>query len=177
MSKETQFVNIGHTRKAHGLTGEIKVSIDEQYLEDFLKNERVFIGVKNLKIPYFIANIRGKGEMIVHLEEVNDRDAAQALQSKEIFLREEDLLADDEREFEFPEESLEYGYLAGFSISDKTLGLIGVIDEVLEMPQQEMALLRYKNREVLIPLNDSFILDIDKNNKQVAMDLPEGLLD
>ena len=176
-TKEQTYVNIGYTRKAHGLAGEIKFSIEEQYLEDFLKNERIFIGVKNLKIPYFIANVRGKGELIVHLEDVNDRDAAQALQSKEIFLREQDILTDREREIEVPDDSLEYEHLSGFLITDKSLGEIGCIDEVLEMPQQEMAFLRYKNREVLIPLNDQFILEIDEKNQVVRMDLPEGMLD
>ncbi len=175
--KEQQYVCIGRTRKAHGLTGEIKMGIEEQYLEDFMKNERIFIAVKSAKIPYFIANVRGKGEMIVKLEEVDSRDAAQMLQSKELFLREQDILSDDEREFEMPDDSLEYEGLVGYLMLDKTLGEIGIIDEVLEMPQQEMAFLRFKGKEVLIPLNEQFIVAINETLRQVLMDLPEGLLD
>lgn len=176
-TKEQAYVSIGHTRKAHGLAGEIKVSIEEQYLEDFLKNERIFIAVKSTKIPYFIANVRGKGEMIVQLEDVSNRDAAQALQSKELFLREQDLIPDREREFEIPDDSLEYEGLTGFMIVDQNLGEIGVINEVLDMPQQEMAFLTYKSKDVLIPLNDQLILEIDEPNQRVLMDLPDGLLE
>lgn len=176
LNNDQGYVCIGHTRKAHGLTGEIKVSIEDQYLEDFLKNERVFIAIKSSKIPYFIANIRGKGEMIVQLEEVDNRDTAQLLQSREIFLRQQDILTDKERELEIPDDSLEYEHLAGYMIVDQSLGEIGTIDEILEMPQQEMAFLRYKNREVLIPMNEHFIVSIDEKGKVVQMDLPEGLL-
>jgi 16S rRNA processing protein RimM len=175
--KEQVFVNIGHTKRAHGLTGEIKVSIEDQYLEDFLKNERIFIAVKSSKIPYFIANVRGKGELIVQLEDVVGRDAAQVLQSKEIFLREQDILHEEERELEVPDDSLEYEGLTGFFILDKTLGEIGVINEVLEMPQQEMAFMVYKGREVLVPLNKQLIVEVDEEKRIVHMDLPEGLLD
>jgi 16S rRNA processing protein RimM len=175
---EPQYITIGRTRKAHGLSGELKVSIEERYLEDFMKNERIFLEVKGVKIPYFIASVRGGGEMILKLEEVDNRDTATLLQAREVMLREQDILPDHAREYEVEEEEgLEYEHLAGYTILDETLGEIGVIDEVLEMPQQEMAFLKYKNREVLVPLNAQFILSVDEPNRRVHMDLPDGLLD
>lgn len=175
---ETQYVIIGRTRKAHSLTGELKISIEERYLEDFMKNERIFLDVKGVKIPYFIDNVRGGGEMIVKLEEVDNRDTATLLQSRDVLLRQQDILPDHAREFEVEEEAgLEYGHLAGFMLVDETQGEIGIIDEVLEMPQQEMAFLKYKDREVLVPLNDQFIKSIDQQNRCVMVDLPDGLLD
>lgn len=175
---DIQYVNIGYTKKAHGIGGELKLFIEDRFLEDFLKNERIFVDVKGTKVPFFVASVRGKGEMILKLEEVDNRDAAFALQSREVFLREQELIPDHAREMEIEEEEgLEYEYLAGFSIIDKNTGPIGVIGEVLDMPQQEMALLTYKNREVLIPLNALLISAIDEKKKTVLMDLPEGLLD
>ena len=175
---EVQYVIIGRTRKAHSLTGELKISIEERYLEDFMKNERIFLEIKGAKVPYFIDNVRGGGEMIVKLEEVDNRDTAMLLQSRDVLLREQDILTEDAREFEFEEEKgLEYGHLVGFTLVDETLGEIGPIDEVLEMPQQEMAFLKYKNREVLIPLNAQFIRAVDEPNMRVQVDLPDGLLD
>jgi 16S rRNA processing protein RimM len=175
---EIQYIRIGHTKKMHGLEGELKLFVEERFLEDFLKNERIFLDVKGTKIPYFVANVRGKGEMILKLEEVDSRDAAFALQSREVFLREQDLIPEHKRELEIEEEeTLEYEHLAGFFVVDKTAGEIGRIEEVLEMPQQEMAFLKYKNREVLIPLNGQYITSIDEQGKKVLVDLPEGLLD
>jgi 16S rRNA processing protein RimM len=174
---EHQYVTIGRTRKAHGLNGELKISVEERYLEDFMKNERIFIEVKGVKIPYFIKQVRGGGEMILQLEEVEHRDAAIALQSRDILLRERDLIPDEEREYEMDEPGLVYAHLEGYMLEDKHLGEIGNIDEVLEMPQQEMAFLKYKGKEVLIPLNEQFILSVHETGKRVLMDLPDGLLD
>lgn len=175
---EIQYVIIGRTRKAHSLTGELKISIEERYLEDFMKNERIFLDVKGVKIPYFIANVRGGGEMIVKLEEVDNRDTATLLQSRDVLLRRQDILPDHAREFEVEEEAgLVYDHLTGFMIVDETQGEIGTIDEVLEMPQQEMAFLKYKGREVLVPLNEQFIQSVDQENRRVMVDLPDGLLD
>ncbi len=175
---EVQYVTIGRTRKAHGLTGEIKVSIEQRYLEDFMKNERIFLEIKGIKIPYFIANVRGGGEMILKLEEVDNRDTAILLQSRDVLLREQDILSEQEREYDLEEEeTMEYEHLSGFMLVDEILGEIGIIDEVLEMPQQEMAFLKYKGRDVLVPLNEQFIRSIDEQNRRVLMDLPDGLLD
>ena len=174
---EQPYVLIGHTRKAHGIAGELKLSIEERYVEDFLKNERIFLDVKGTKIPYFVANVRGKGELILQLEDVTDRDAAIMLQGREVFLREKDILHDSERELEFEEETLEYQHLNGYTLVDQTLGAIGTIDEILEMPQQEMALVPYLGREVLIPLNPHYIRSIDHKARKVVVDLPEGLLE
>jgi 16S rRNA processing protein RimM len=171
------YVTIGHTKKAHGISGEIKMHIEERHAEDFLKNERIFIDVKGTKVPYFVTNVRGTNEFIVQLEDVNTRDAAQMLQSREICLREKDLIPEDEREMDMEEEGLEYARLAGYVLSDQTLGDIGPIEEVLEMPQQEMAFLKYRNQEVLVPLNPQLIVRIDDKAKKVLMDLPEGLLE
>ena len=172
------YISIGHTRKTHGVHGEMKISIEDRYLEDFLKNERIFLDIKGVKVPYFVASVRGKGELILLLEEVTSKEAAFALQSREIHLREQDLIPDHERELEIePEETLEYAHVAGFMLVDQTLGEIGPIREVLDMPQQEMAFLDYRGREVLIPLNAQFIVSIDEKNRQLLMDLPDGLLD
>ncbi len=172
------YINIGHTRKTHGVNGEMKINIEERYLEDFLKNERIFLDVKGVKVPYFVASVRGKGELILLLEEVESKEAAFALQSREIHLREQDLIPDHQREIEIElEEELEYAHVAGFLLTDQTLGEIGLVKEILDMPQQEMAFLDYKGREVLIPLNAQFIVSIDEKKRTLLMDLPGGLLD
>lgn len=172
------YITIGHTKKTHGIAGELKVYIEERYLEDFLKNERVFLDIKGTKVPYFIRNVRGGNEYIIQFEDVDTREVAQLLQSREILLRQADMIPDGERELAVEEEeTLRYAYLAGYQIKDQRLGDVGLIEEVIEMPQQEMALLHHKGREVLVPLNEHFIRSVNDESKTVHMDLPDGLLD
>jgi 16S rRNA processing protein RimM len=171
------YVQIGHTQKTHGVGGELKIMIEPAYTEDFLKNSRLFLEQKGAKIPYFIEEIRGSDDNIIKFEDVNTKEEAIALQSRGVFLRREDLIPDDEREMEIEEEDdLEYGFLVGFQIHDLNLGNIGAIEEVLEMPQQEMAALHYQGRYTLIPLHPDMILQIDEEKQVIRMDLPDGLV-
>ena len=52
-----------------------------------------------------------------------------------------------------------------------------LIEDIEEYPQQEMAVLKYKEKTILIPLIESFIEREDEANKRIYINLPEGLLD
>ncbi len=169
------YVSIGRTIKPHGLKGELKLAIEPRYLEDFLKNERIYIDVNGTKVPYFIEDVRGGNDLIVQLEDVGNRDAAMAIQSREVFLRQSDLIPDHHRELEV--EGAHYAHLQGYTLIDATAGELGVIRQVVEMPHQEMAVVVYRGKEVMVPLNAHFLKQVDTQAKKVSVDLPEGLLE
>ncbi|WP_335321669.1 ribosome maturation factor RimM [Pedobacter terrae] len=75
------------------------------------------------------------------------------------------------------EGELFYTDFKGYLAIDETLGELGEILEVNEYPQQFVATVIYKETEVLFPLNEDFILEIDDEEKILTLDLPEGLLD
>ena len=81
-----EFTQIGFTKKTHGVAGEIKIAIEEVYEDLFLEADRVFLEIKGAKMPFFIENIRGGGELIVHFEDVKNKEEAWLLQSKGVFL-------------------------------------------------------------------------------------------
>lgn len=70
-----------------------------------------------------------------------------------------------------------YTDLKGFIAVDETLGELGEIIEVNEYPQQFVATVNYQNKEILFPLNEDFIVEIDDEENILTLDLPEGLLD
>ncbi len=167
-----EYAQIGYTKKTHGIGGELKVFIEEPYEELFLDSDRVFLEVRGTKQPFFIEHARGGGDLIVKFEDINVREDALLLQSKGVFLP-----ASEVPEIVEPEgEGLQYGHLAGYLIVDESAGEIGPVEDVFDLPQQEMALVHYQGREVLIPLNPAFIRSVDDAGKRVLMDLPEGLL-
>jgi len=165
------YVKAGRTGKAFGTEGALKFRVEEYLLDDFFEASVIFIELLGKPVPFFIESVHNEAPLIIKLEEVDSRDAALELAGKPILLRREDVA----------EESLEAPFglteLDGFLIIDRALGEVGLIEEVIELPQQIMAALSYHGREVLIPLNDQFILEIDEKNRRIAMDLPEGLLE
>jgi len=168
------FVQIGRSLKAHGLKGELKLNIEELYLDDLFEMNALFIEVKGQKIPYFIEELQEGNMLIVRLEEVASRTAAEQLAHKAIYLRREDITV---TEAEMQSGGLQYKHLEGYMIVDATLGEIALIDEVAEFPQQEMAYINYQGKVHLIPMHPTMMDREDAAEKKIYMDLPEGLLE
>ena len=165
---------IGSTKRPHGLKGELKLYVEEKYVEDLMNAEILMIDIKGRPTPFFIEDIRFGNNIIAKFEDVNTPEAAMSIANKEISLRESDLIPDDEREIEI--ETMPYEHCIGYTIVNEG-ETIGVIDNIVEYPQQEMAILNYKNKDILVPLNQHFIKKVDDKNKVIEMVLPEGLLD
>ena len=168
------FLEIGKINKPHGLLGEIKASIDQRFLSDVAQVEAFFVELNGEYLPYFIEYIRGKGRMILKFEDIESKEDASLFTNKCIYLRREDVHLSD---LEIQDTGLEYQFLEGFELSDKQVGLLGIIESVEDFPQQEMAKLTINQRDCLIPIHLGWIEAIDKAEKTVLMDLPEGLID
>ncbi len=166
------YIQIGFLRKTHGVRGEIKAVVEEPFEEFFFQCERIFLEIKGIKQPFFLKSVRGGGELIVAFENVDHREAALLLQHKPILLPQE----------EVPEELLEvfqkpgpHEYLVGYTLVDQHSGRAAAIQAIRQMPQQDLAVVLYRDKEVLIPLIPAFIRSTDDEQKRLVMDLPEGL--
>ena len=65
----------------------------------------------------------------------------------------------------------------GFSVVDQRRGNIGIIDRVIDQSVQAIFVLKYKTKEILIPVSDEIIIKVDRKNKTIKVDTPEGLID
>lgn len=165
------YIQIGTLGKTHGLKGELKFKIEEEYIDDFNEIDVLFIQIKGHYAPYFIESIRSSS--IIKFEDTNTKETAKLLQNQSIFLKEENITIAAAK---IPDELL-FQYLKGFKITDELLGDLGEIQTIEAYPQQEMAIINYQNKEVLIPLNEFIISKIDIDNQIVLVNLPEGLLE
>ena len=171
------FVEIGYTKKTHGVQGWLRVQVEPEYLEDLLSTSAIFLSIQGQPVPYFVESFDTRNDLLIKLEDINSKEAAAELSGKALSLREQDLIPDEEREFELTEDELEYSFLTGYELHTADQGKIGAILEILEFPQQEMARLEIEAKDILIPLHEDFIQSINEEQKLVIMDLPEGLLD
>ena len=169
------YIEIGKTHKTRGVAGELKYSVSDTYWEDFLKAEVLFIDVSGLKTPFFVESVKTGRQEVLKLEDVDALEEAHALSNKVIFMRQSDLFT-KKMEEEVPLTSM-FDILPGYLMVDKKAGEIGGILEILEFPQQIMAVVQFGEKEILIPLNDSFIQEINQVDKKMLVELPEGLLD
>lgn len=167
----TAYVKIGNTKKSYGVKGDLRIFVESAYEPDLRAVDVVFLDINGRKVPYFIEQVYENAGLMVKFEEVDSKEAALKLSNKEIFLRKEDLRS-DQKEVDLP-----LTQLVGFHLEDLSVGKIGPIVDVLEMPQQIMAVVEYEGKELLIPLNDQFIQAVFPEKELIQMDLPEGILD
>lgn len=169
------YILIGKTRKSYGVKGEIKLQIDEAFLEDVFNLKIVFLKINGKLIPYFVESVKVGNAILIKFEDINSPEETVTIASKDLYARAEDLTTPDEGLFRG--EEMEFEKYSGYTIFDVEKGRVGVIAEVVEYPQQEMAVVDYKKKEILIPLNYDLIASIDDEKKELLLNLPEGLLD
>ena len=165
-------VNIGKLGKAHGLNGEIKVRIEEVYLDDAMATDPMLVQISGQHIPYFIETWRSDGT-IIKLEDVDSKEAATLLQQKEVFLPKDKLSE------QVPDTVAEtpFDHLIDWTIKDITEGEIGKIASIIDLPQHYLAEVQHGEKLVMIPLHDDLVHSINEDQKVIEMDLPEGLLE
>ena len=169
------YILIGNTRKSYGVKGEMKLKLDEAYLEDIFNLQVVFLKINGKHVPYFVESVRAGNALLIKFEDINSPEETISIASKEIYAREGDLIPEEDRTFEV--DSLEFEKFKGYTITDVEKGRVGVIKDIVEYPQQEMAVVEYEKREILIPLNQKLIDSFDERKKELVLNLPEGLLD
>ncbi|MDX1279300.1 ribosome maturation factor RimM [Oceanihabitans sediminis] len=171
MKKEECFF-LGKIVKKYSFKGEVlaKLDTDEPELYDGL--ESVFIDLKGNLVPFFIEHAQlHKSELLrIQFEDVVTEEDADALLKSDLYLPLSFLpkLADDK--FYFHE-------IIGFSVIDENFGEVGEITGVNDTTAQALFEIDRDGTEILIPINDHFIKKVDKENKTILVDTPEGLID
>ena len=162
---------IGYITKTKGLKGEVQIYFEFDEPEA-LELDAVFLEISGKLVPFFVSEYKLQQNQTGNFffDDIDHIDKAQALIRKKIYLPLSKKPQREEDEFFITD-------LKGFIAVDKTAGELGEIIEIHEYPQQFIAVVPYQNAEILIPLNDDLILEIDEEQQIVSLDLPEGLID
>lgn len=162
------YIQIGQFKKPFGVKGAIRVRIDDAYLESFINASVLFVPESGNLVPYFVESVEEAPNLLVKMEEVDAPETARKLSNQAIFLQADAI----EREGPQFDEGL-----IGFELIDIEAGSLGIITAIEEYPQQIMAIIANKGKELLIPLHEHLIEGIDPKKKELVMNLPEGLLE
>ena len=162
---------LGHVIKPHGLKGEVSILLDVDHPQQYNELESVFIEINNKLVPFFIESIRIKKDVaVIKLEDVENEADLKPILGKDLYLPLDILPPLEGNHFYFHE-------VIGFLIKDKSLGELGTITSVYTHPNQNLLAMDFESHEILIPINDEIIIQVDRENKYILVDLPEGLID
>ncbi|MBK7427444.1 MAG: hypothetical protein IPI60_10660 [Saprospiraceae bacterium] len=126
--------------------------------------------------PLFHRIYPGAGTAILKLEEINSPEEARLHINKDIFLKSSQLTKGTEKRV-LQADTTAFSFLEGYAILDENLGNLGTITEILSLPMQQMAVIDYGSKEILLPLHEQFVLSIDRKAKVMHTSIPDGLLD
>lgn len=166
----SELFELGTIIRSHGIKGDVVIYISMDDPSHFKKLKTVLINSDELK-EWEITSIRFKGkEATLHLKGIDDRNTSDLFLKKKVFINKEDLPDPGEKKFYIHE-------IIGYMLHDETLGELGKIDDVYEMPAHPVLAITYKEKEALIPASADFILKVDRRKKTIFMNIPDGLLD
>ncbi len=167
----SEFTEIGKLLKPHGVKGELKCFIEDEYVEDVLKSGLVYVAQGQSSLPYFIESIRSQNPFLIKLETIDNKEEAVLVAHQKLSVPTNVL-----SRLIVEESDLEYHFLTGWQMIDQDLGEIGTVDRIEEFPQQEMAFVQQGEAEHLVPLHKDLIVEIDKPSKRITVALPAGLI-
>jgi len=170
MRKEDCF-ELGYLERPHGLNGAMILVLDVDHPQQYENLPSLFLEIKGQLVPYFIESVQIRAnKAIVQLEEVISEEQALVLKSTTVFLPLASLPA-------LPDDKYYYHEIVGYQVQDIQEGVLGLVAEIIPMPQHNIMVMDFQNQEVLIPVTDEIVTKVDKLAKVVHTNLPEGLLD
>jgi 16S rRNA processing protein RimM len=171
MRKEDCFY-LGKIAKKFSFKGEVLIWLDTDEPGLYENMESVFVEVNKHLVPFFIisSSLHKNDFLRVRFEDVDTEDDADALIGKAIYLPLTMLPKLEGNKFYFHE-------VIGFEAEDQRLGNIGTIVSINDTTAQPLFEIKKDDTEILIPMIDDFIVKVDRDNKKIILNTPEGLVD
>jgi 16S rRNA processing protein RimM len=171
MKKEECFY-LGKIVKKYSFKGELLAKLDTDQPQLYENIEALFLDINNRLIPYFVITSRlHKSNLLrLKLEDVNTESDADELLRKEVYLPLDLLPKLDGKAFYYHE-------VIGFEIWEKSFGKVGVLKGVNDQSAQALFEIERNGDEILIPIHDEFIINIDRDKKIITVKTPPGLID
>lgn len=171
MRKEDCFY-LGKIVSKYSFKGEVLVKIDTDEPELYDTMESVFVSLRNNLVPFFISKCRlHKSQLLrIDFEDVNSEDDADKIMGSELYLPLSFLPELSGNKFYFHE-------VIDFKVIDDIHGDIGIIQSINDTTSQALFEILKGDKQLLIPINDDIITQVDREAKTIHVTTPEGLVD
>ena len=168
MIKKEEVYKIGLFNKPHGIHGELQFTFTDDIF-DRVDCDYLVCLLDGIFVPFFMEEYRFRSDelALIKFEDVDTQERAAELTGTEVFFPRE--VAEQE------DDDMSLAQIVGFEIIDfstgKSLGKIASVDNSTKNILFEL------ENDILIPVAEEWIKEIDNNSKKIVMSLPEGLLD
>ena len=167
-SPEPRFIAVGRVRRPHGVRGELRVELLTNYPERLSHHEVLYLG-EELR-PYPLESVRFHQDVaLIKLVGCEDRDQADLLRGQLVQVPFEDAVPLDEGEY--------YDFqIIGAEVVTEAGESLGRVAEVLETKANDVYVVLGPRGEVLIPVVEHVVQEIDLDAGRILVKLMPGLL-
>ena len=161
-------IKLGQIVTAVGIKGEVKVYPYTDIPERFEEIDSLMIESKTAKIN----GVRYmKNMVILRLEGVDDRNAAEALRGKNLYIDRKDM-------WEMPEDTYLVKDLLGMTVMDPEGNRVGKLVDVIQNSAQDLyEIEREDGKKFLLPAVGEFVQTVNLNKRIMIVRLIEGLVE
>ncbi len=160
---------IAKVTRASGLNGEVRVRPLSRYFESYVEEKPLFIGLsKDMSREVRLEQKIGIGKKVrFQFDGVTSRDDAEALIGQYVYA---EVTSKDEIHWIAEE-------LLGADIISNDGNYIGVLSEILWLPNNDVYVIKSDNREILIPVIPEIVTHVDLGGGVIVITPMDGLLD
>ena len=161
---------VGVIAKVFGVKGEVKVHSYSRSYDEFEKLGSVLAGKSEEKaVERKIEKVSPRGKDIyIKFQNVNDRNASEALVGHFLFVEEKARKRLAPGEF-FVDD------IIGMTVCDPEKKMLGIVQDVVRYPGQDVYIVKTGRGDVMVPAVRDIVREVDVKNRTIMIDPPEGL--
>ncbi|MDR1757232.1 MAG: ribosome maturation factor RimM [Culturomica sp.] len=172
MIRQEECIVVGKVQKTHNLYGEVVIASDTDLLEKYA-DKPVFLLLEGAPVPFFISeeglSMRNHHSYLVKFDLVDSQEEAEQLLGADVLV----LGTDSDN---VPAEPDIFD-LVGFAVTDERSGAEGVVADVADYSGNIVFTLVIFGKEILLPLADDYLKQIDREEKKLVVFIPAEIAD
>ncbi len=169
----TELIPVGRVRRPTGIKGAVLVEVYTGEPDRFADVDSVVLDDREFRI---VDRGRSGNAAKLTFEGINSIERAQELRDREVSVPEDSLGPAPEGKY--------YHYeLLEADVVDTNGKILGTVHEIIETGSNDVLLVRTSNsesskpKEILIPVIDGVLVELDRDTNSLIVDPPPGLLD
>lgn len=170
MIRKEEVYKIGVINKPHGIKGEVSLTFTDDIF-DRVDCDYLVLMMDGILVPFFIEEYRFRSDDVVLMkfEGIDTAEKARMLTNVQVFF--------PKKYMEEQDEITSWNFFVGFKVDDVRHGDLGIVTDVDDTTLNVLFVIEKEGEELLLPAHEEFIVGVDRHNRILTVDIPEGLLD
>lgn len=168
--KKEDYYKLGKLIKPHALKGEVSIFLDVDNPNYYKKLKSIFLDINGRLKEFNVERLHlHKKKNVIKLKGVDSIEQAEEILKTDVYLPLSALPKLGKNQFYYHD-------IIGFEVYNEE-EILGEIIAIYETAGQDLFGIDVDGKEVLVPITDDFILEINLDDRFIRLELPDGLLD